>query len=84
MTKASLLSTKERFIVTLKKKINHITTAFIISLAFFMGGGPELNQESLIYSSQDRLRLRTQASGTVILKLGIIMRNFEKYGVETC
>lgn len=49
-----------------------------------MGGGPELNQETLIYSSQDRLRLRTQASGTVHLKLGIIMRNFEKYGVETC
>lgn len=49
-----------------------------------MGGGPELSQESLIHSSEDRLRLRTQSSGRVRLKLGVITRNFEKYGVETC
>lgn len=53
-------------------------------IAFFMGGGPELTQESLVYSSEDRLRIATQASGKVVVKLGVITRNFEKYGVETC
>lgn len=48
-----------------------------------MGGGPELAQESLVHSSEDRLRLRTESSGRVRLKLGIIIRNFEKFGVET-
>ncbi|XP_011409625.1 PREDICTED: B9 domain-containing protein 2-like [Amphimedon queenslandica] len=51
--------------------------------SFFMGGGPELSQESLVHSSEDRLRLRTESSGRVRLKLGIIIRNFEKFGVET-
>ena len=47
-----------------------------------MGGGPELAKESLIYSSTDRHRLRTVASGTVHLNIGVITRNFEKFGVE--
>ena len=47
-----------------------------------MGGGPELTQESVVYSSRDRQRLRTEASGTVHIKLGVVLRNFEKFGVE--
>ncbi len=50
--------------------------------AFFMGGGPELVKESLIYSSSDRHRLRTVASGTVHFNIGVVTRNFEKFGVQ--
>ena len=50
--------------------------------AFFLGGGPELCSESLIHSSQDRQRLRTEASGNVHLRVGVLLRNFEKFGVE--
>ena len=35
-----------------------------------------------VHSSVDRERLRTTAMGTVVLDLGIITRDFEKYGVE--
>lgn len=50
--------------------------------AFFVGGSPELRNEAVVYSTQDRQRLRTEAMGTVHLRLGIILRNFEKFGVE--
>lgn len=49
-----------------------------------MGGGPELTQDSIVYSSRDRQRVRTQASGTVHLRLSVILRNFDKFGVEAC
>ena len=47
-----------------------------------MGGGPEVVKESLIYSSNDRHRLRTVAAGTVHFNVGLITKNFEKFGVE--
>ena len=52
------------------------------SPAFFMGGAPEVSQESVIYSNADRYRLRTIASGTVHFNIGLITRNFDKFGVE--
>ncbi|XP_029908309.1 B9 domain-containing protein 2 [Myripristis murdjan] len=48
----------------------------------FVGGGPQLRTPDLIYSGADRYRLHTEAMGTVELELGIIMRHFDKYGVE--
>ena len=51
-------------------------------LAFFLGGGPELRNESIIHSSRDRQRLRTEATGTVHIRLGVLLRNFDKFGVE--
>ncbi|XP_077582763.1 B9 domain-containing protein 2 [Stigmatopora nigra] len=49
----------------------------------FVGGGPQLRNPDIIYSGADRYRLRTEAVGTVELELGIIMRHFDKYGVES-
>ena len=48
----------------------------------FLGGGPQLKNPDLIYSGADRYHLRTQAMGKVHLQLGVIMRNFDKYGIE--
>lgn len=47
-----------------------------------MGGGPELTQEGVVYTSRDRQRLRTEASGTVHIRLGVVLRHFDKFGVE--
>lgn len=52
------------------------------SLAFFLGGNPVLREDSIIHSSKDRQRLRTEAMGTIYIRLGIMLRNFEKFGVE--
>ncbi|XP_065204869.1 B9 domain-containing protein 2 [Planococcus citri] len=49
----------------------------------FLGGGVQLRSLDLIYSGNDRYRLQTEAMGTVHLELGVILRNFAKYGVET-
>ena len=38
--------------------------------------------ESLIHSSGDRQYLCTEAMGKVHLRVGIILRHFEKFGVE--
>ena len=50
--------------------------------AFFLGGGPELRSTAVVHSSEDRQRLRTEAMGTVHLRLGVILRHFQKFGVE--
>jgi B9 domain-containing protein 2 len=48
----------------------------------FLGGGPQLKNPDLIYSGADRYHLRTQTMGMIHLQLGVIMRNFDKYGIE--
>eukprot|EP01135_Chromosphaera_perkinsii_P002039 Nk52_evm86s215 gene=Nk52_evmTU86s215 len=50
--------------------------------SYFVGGGPRLQNKELIYSNNDRYRLRTVAAGKVHVQLGVIVRNFEKHGVE--
>lgn len=62
-------------------------TTFMVKLwfpyiAFFLGGGPHLKEDSLVYSVTDRQRLRTVTAGTIHLRLGVVLRNFEKHGVE--
>lgn len=47
----------------------------------FLGGGPQLLSTEFIHSGLERYRLRTIPSGTVHFNLGIILRNFDKYGV---
>lgn len=48
----------------------------------FVGGGPQLKNPDLIYSGADRYRLNTIAMGDVHMNLGVILRNFDKYGIE--
>ena len=48
----------------------------------FLGGSAQLRNPDLIYSGADRYHLRTQAMGKVHLHLGVILRNFDKYGIE--
>lgn len=64
---------------------NYIKTVFIrdfLYAGFFLGGNPELKDEASIYTTQDRQNLRTQAMGNIELRLNIILRNFDKFGVE--
>ncbi|XP_055473323.1 B9 domain-containing protein 2 isoform X2 [Psammomys obesus] len=48
----------------------------------FVGGGPQLLHADTIYSGADRYRLHTAAGGTVHLTLGLLLRHFDRYGVE--
>ena len=48
----------------------------------FVGGCPQLKNPDLIYNGADRYKLHTRAMGKVHLNLNIILRNFDKYGVE--
>lgn len=50
--------------------------------SFFVGGAPQLKTSDAIYTGADRYKLRTVAMGTVHLQLGVITRNFDKFGVE--
>jgi B9 domain-containing protein 2 len=49
---------------------------------YFLGGGPQLKNPDLIYSGNDRYHLQTETMGVVHLEIGVILRNFDKYGVE--
>lgn len=48
----------------------------------FVGGGPQLLHGDAIYSGADRYRLHTAAGGIVRLELGLLLRHFDRYGVE--
>nr|XP_015296649.1 PREDICTED: B9 domain-containing protein 2 isoform X2 [Macaca fascicularis] len=48
----------------------------------FVGGGPQLLHGDAIYSGADRYRLHTAAGGTVHLEISLLLRNFDRYGVE--
>ena len=50
--------------------------------AFFIGGGPQLTADSIVHSGTDRSRLHTTTSGVVLVTLGVIQRNFQRFGVE--
>lgn len=49
---------------------------------FFLGGGLQVCNENITYSSSDRFRLQTSAMGTVHVHVDLILRNFDKFGVE--
>ena len=48
---------------------------------FFIGGAPQLRNPDLVHSAE-RYALSTSAMGKIHLQLGIIFRNFDRYGVE--
>ncbi|GAB6027754.1 B9 domain-containing protein 2 [Chamberlinius hualienensis] len=47
-----------------------------------IGGAMHLCDESTVYSGSERYQLQTESKGTVSIEIGIILRNFEKFGVE--
>ena len=49
---------------------------------YYLGGGHQLRNPDLLIASSDRHRLTTTAAGRVHLQLSVVLRNFEKYGVE--
>ncbi|XP_013400038.1 B9 domain-containing protein 2 [Lingula anatina] len=49
---------------------------------FFLGGGPQLRDPDFVYNGNNRFTLSTVAMGKVHLHLGIILRNFDKFGIE--
>lgn len=51
--------------------------------SLFTGGSLRLQDNSFICDPTERARLQTSPSGQVIFNLNIILRNFEKFGIET-
>jgi len=49
--------------------------------AFFLGGYPQLKHKQLIGDPNDRYRLTTEAAGEVEVQFGIVVKDFEKFGV---
>ncbi|XP_018898557.2 B9 domain-containing protein 2 [Bemisia tabaci] len=49
---------------------------------YFLGGGAQLRMPDVVYTGLDRYKLQTEAMGIVHIELGLVLRNFEKYGVE--
>ena len=49
---------------------------------FYVGGSHQLRNPDLIISSTDRYRLSTTTMGKVYVQLAVVLRNFEKFGVE--
>jgi B9 domain-containing protein 2 len=49
---------------------------------YYLGGGHQLRNPDLLASASDRHRLTTTTTGKVHVQIGIIVRSFEKFGVE--
>lgn len=50
---------------------------------YFVGGCLQLKSPDMIYSGADRYKLHTVAMGKVHVQLNIILRNFDKFGIES-
>lgn len=50
--------------------------------SYFVGGGLQLKNPELAIANSESYRLKTVSMGKVHLRLNIILRNFDKYGVE--
>ena len=48
----------------------------------FLGGSHQLKNTELVFSSKDRYRLTTVATGSVSARLNIVLRNFHRFGIE--
>ncbi|XP_055351621.1 B9 domain-containing protein 2-like [Paramacrobiotus metropolitanus] len=51
-------------------------------ITFFLGGGPQLRDLNVVHNGLQRHRLYTKSMGKVYLQIGVLMRGFEKFGVE--
>lgn len=51
-------------------------------IQYFLGGSPQLTYPDLIFSSNNRYKLDTEAMGVVTFEICVVLRNFNKYGVE--
>lgn len=51
--------------------------------SFFLGGGPQLVHDDLVHQQDDRFRLCCESTGTVHIEVGVLLKDFEKHGVET-
>jgi B9 domain-containing protein 2 len=49
----------------------------------FTGESLKLTNEEIIITNDDRFRLQTQTMGDVNLELYVVLKNFDKYGIET-
>ncbi|KAI8910621.1 hypothetical protein PhCBS80983_g03667 [Powellomyces hirtus] len=49
--------------------------------SYFFGTVPALKNTDMVHTPTDRFRLTTCSMGTVHVELGIVLRNFEGYGV---
>lgn len=50
--------------------------------SLFSGSSLVLSNPEVIFNHSNRLQIRTETSGTIILNLYIIARHFDRYGVE--
>uniref|UniRef100_A0A1I8HZI6 B9 domain-containing protein 2 n=1 Tax=Macrostomum lignano TaxID=282301 RepID=A0A1I8HZI6_9PLAT len=51
--------------------------------AKFVGGGIQLKRPDLVYELHDRRNVHSTAGGKVHLELSVILRNFDKFGVDS-
>lgn len=49
----------------------------------FASGSLRLQDANVVYDGTDRFRLQTEASGKLIIELFVVMRNFDRFGVNT-
>lgn len=50
--------------------------------SYFVGGSLQLRSPDLAHMSSELYRLKTESMGKVKIRINVILRNFEKYGVE--
>ncbi|PRP84857.1 hypothetical protein PROFUN_07511 [Planoprotostelium fungivorum] len=48
----------------------------------FLGGAPQLRNPELVYSGEDRYRLKTVTMGTVHLQLSVVFKDFARHGIQ--
>ncbi|CAH8436004.1 unnamed protein product [Heterobilharzia americana] len=47
-----------------------------------VGGGPHLRRPDIVYDPTDRFLLQTESMGYLTIDLNVILRNFDKFGID--
>ncbi|KAL0230178.1 hypothetical protein PCE1_003740 [Barthelona sp. PCE] len=50
--------------------------------SFFIGNTPQLSNEEFVFGDSSRYELNTESSGTVLLDINVVTRNFKQHGIE--
>lgn len=51
--------------------------------SLFTGESLKLTNEQVIFSGDERFKLQTETKGKITLQLFVVMKNFDKFGIET-
>lgn len=53
----------------------------LVVIAYFFGASAQLVNDDIVHTGDDRFRMKTLSGGSVVIRLQIIAKDFQRHGV---